>query len=241
VSNPKHDAQFDQVGYFRNLNNLAIDLKKTAGKDRSADIDAMFNLVAQGKMAAETMPDVEKHALLKKIQQITNVSSATLGLDGPATNTATKKNVDTEGPGPGIEIRGEKDNLTQQNYHDGTVRKAEPRKSGIVDRRELEFNATALLAVIVSSAGEQARRPTNIEFGDDHIVVMRGPNHSMTLTDEQIGGLLIQYCIKVKIPIPRESGKSVRITPNSVILLFTRELPEMPMQGMSWSQNDRLK
>jgi hypothetical protein len=241
VRHPKPDAQFDRLAYFRNLNSLAINLRNTAAKNRSVDIDAMFSLVTQGKVAAETMSEVERHALLKKTQQITNVNSASLGLDRPTTNTATRKNLDTEGPEPGIKIRGEDDNLTQQSYHDGTVRKTEPRKSGIVDRRELEFNATALLAVIVSGAGEQARRPTNIEFGDDNIKVMRGPDHSMILTDEQIGGLLIQYCIKVKIPIPRQSGKSVRITSNSVILLFSKELPEMPMHAMTWSQNDRLK
>jgi hypothetical protein len=63
----------------------------------------------------------------------------------------------------------------------------------------------------------------------------------MLLSSEQIGGLLIQYCIKMKIPIPREATKSVRITPKSVILLFTKELPELSRLAMAWPQSEQLK
>lgn len=235
-----HDAQFDQVVYFRQLNGLVINLKNSAATDRSADIDAMFDLVATGKLAAETMSDAERKAFLTKIQQVSGVSSASLGLDGP-TATTSIKDLDIKAPGVTTHISGEINPLAQQGYFDGTVRKKEAPKSGIVDRRELEFNSAAILNVIISSAGENARRPTNVEFLEDGIRIFRGSGHTMSLTSEQIGGLLIQYCIKMKIPIPRESAKSVRVTSKSVVLLFLKELPEISTQGVAWQQAERLK
>ena len=183
-------AQLDRVAYFRQLNSLAINLKNTAGTNRSADIDATFNLVATGKLAAETMSHVEKRAFLAKVQKISGVSSATLGLDGKTATTSTT-DLDVKAPGVATHDSGETNPFAQQGYFDGTLRKKEAPKSGIIDRRELEFNSAALLHVIISNAGGNARRPTNIEFHETSIKIFRGSGHTMSLTSEQIGGLLI--------------------------------------------------
>ncbi len=111
----------------------------------------------------------------------------------------------------------------------------------IIDRRELEFDSDALLTVIILSADAQSRRPSHIKFGQNEIKVMHGSNRSVTLSSQAIGGLLIQYCIKMKIPIPYDARKSVRFTANSVILQFEKNFDEMPMQGMTWPRTDSLK
>jgi hypothetical protein len=234
--NVLHESSFDRLAYFRSLNNSAIALKNTSGRNRSADIDSMFDLVTKGKLAAEGMSDAEKKSFLTQVQRMTQVSSVTLGLDGPDTHDLIP-----QAPGIATYSSDETNTLRQQDYCGHSERKRDTKKSGIVDRRELEFSSAALMAVITSSAGEGSRRPTGIEFNQDSIQIVRGNGHAMSLASEQIGGLLVQYCIKVKIPIPREAIKSVRITSNSVILLFTKELPEIPIRGMAWSQPERLK
>jgi hypothetical protein len=109
-----------------------------------------------------------------KTRQMSCVSSATLGLNGP-TNA---KDVNTKAPDAATNGSGETSNLPQQNYYDGTAIKKEIPKSGIIDRRELEFNYNALLTAIVSSAGHNSRRPTNIEFQGDSIKIFRGGGHT---------------------------------------------------------------
>lgn len=231
--------KFDQVAYFRKISNLSINIKNPAGKNRSADIDAMFNMVTRGKLAAETMAAEERKVFLGKVQQISRVSSTTLGLGGAAVPTNTE-DPDIEIPRLATHSGAETVNLAQQNYYDGTERKKDAPKSGISDRREIEFNSTALMAVIISNADENSRRPTNIEFHGDGIEIFRGSGRTLSLTSEQIGGLLIQYCIKMKIAIPREAQKSVRVTSKSVILMFSKELPEILPQAMVWPQAEPL-
>jgi hypothetical protein len=99
----------------------------------------------------------------------------------------------------------------------------------IKDRREIEFDAEALVVAIIvcthaaEPSVQSALRPTGVRFYQQQgeIDVLYGTNPATRLTAERLGALLISYCVRTRIPIPRQAEKSVRIEADSVILSFT--------------------
>jgi hypothetical protein len=111
-----------------------------------------------------------------------------------------------------------------------------PTTGGITDNRSIEFDSNALLAVIGSSSGTNAR-PTGITISQNQVDLSYDKNNrTVPLTIDQVGALLIQYCTKVQIPISRESKKSVRLTPKSVVLQLRTVYGEPPIpNARTWT------
>jgi hypothetical protein len=133
-------------------------------------------------------------------------------------------------------------------HHEGIVRVT------IIDRREIAFDAAAIAAVLVRSTqmagriGLPAGAPKSINFdakagalnltyGDDDraSLVQPGP----------LSALLIAYCLRAKIKVPRHLARSIRVDQQAVALVFSEthlvppesllpERPEAPPRPTSW-------
>ncbi len=106
----------------------------------------------------------------------------------------------------------------------------------IVDRRELEFDADALLLVAVSSSqaiasfGLPAMQPVAIRFYplESEIGLAYGTAAAprvIRLSAVKVGALLVSYCIRSKIPMPRKATKGVRVEGDRVFLEFEVHYP----------------
>jgi hypothetical protein len=108
-----------------------------------------------------------------------------------------------------------------------------------MDRREIEFDTDALvLAISVSLRAAQgfglpAMRPTGIRCypRDGQVDVLYGSPEApqaIRLEAEALGALLVSYCIRARIPMPRHADKGVRIEANAVVLAFRTAYTEAP-------------
>ena len=114
------------------------------------------------------------------------------------------------------------------------------RNSAILERRELRFSAAALQAMIgwslgaASSHGLLPTPPNGVTLVPEHgrIDVVYGAGakvRSIPLTLQALGSLLIAYCIRSLIPMPRIARKEVRIGARYVALVFHVEHPQAPV------------
>lgn len=101
----------------------------------------------------------------------------------------------------------------------------------IMDRREIEFDLDSLVSVIAASTraaqgfGLPAMPPTAVRCRprDGQVDVLYGDAkapRSVNLDAESLGALLVAYCIRARIPMPRHCDKGVRVEAESVILAF---------------------
>jgi hypothetical protein len=117
----------------------------------------------------------------------------------------------------------------------------EPRNEPIAltDRRELEFDAEALVAVIgislraAQTFGLPGIPPTGVRFSppDGRLDVLYGTGETqkaVPIAAEPLGALLVSYCIRVRIPMPKKADKGVRIEANAVILAFRTIYAKVP-------------
>jgi hypothetical protein len=113
----------------------------------------------------------------------------------------------------------------------------------IIDSREIEFDAESVVkAISVSSKAAQAfglpgMLPTGIRFhaGPGKVDVVYGTSQApqaVSLPVEALGALLVSYCVRARIPMPRVSNKGVRIEQNSVILAFKTVYDKLPAPEM---------
>jgi hypothetical protein len=114
----------------------------------------------------------------------------------------------------------------------------------ITDRREIEFDMQAVrLALEWSPRSAQAfglppLTPQSVRCHptDGSIEVTYGELTSMRvfmLRAEALGAILISYCNRAGMPMPRSADKAVRIEREHVVVVFTLRLPrpqqpEMP-------------
>jgi hypothetical protein len=109
----------------------------------------------------------------------------------------------------------------------------------LVDRREIEFETDALLQAIAASAraaetfGLPGSAPNAVRFDPKECVVdflygSAQKPRTVRLKAEVIGALLVSYCIRARIPIPRNANKGVRIGANSVTLAFRSYFERAP-------------
>jgi hypothetical protein len=109
----------------------------------------------------------------------------------------------------------------------------------IVDRREIEFNAMSVAKAIAVSPkaaqgfGLPGMPPTGVRFypKDARIDVLYGTKdapRAVSIPAVTLGALLVSYCIRVRIPMPRKSDKGIRIESHSVILAFRTRYEEAP-------------
>ena len=106
---------------------------------------------------------------------------------------------------------------------------------GIIDRREIEFDAKALVSVIGGSPqraeaiGLRALRPAGVDFSTEgQIRFLYEAYPEIRVTAEALGVLLVSYCVRSRIPIPRLADKVVRVRGNSVVLSFNTQLADAP-------------
>jgi hypothetical protein len=109
----------------------------------------------------------------------------------------------------------------------------------VLDRREIEFDPEALIAAVSVSLrsaqafGLPAMRPTGVRCYPrdgqvDFLYGSKGAPQAVRIDAEPLGALLVAYCIRARIPMPRHADKGVRIEANSVILAFRMEYSETP-------------
>jgi hypothetical protein len=101
----------------------------------------------------------------------------------------------------------------------------------ITDRRELEFSAESVVRAIAESSkaaqtfGLPGQAPQNVQFHPregkvDVVYRTDSAPEAVPITAEALGALLISYCIRASIPMPRKSDKGIRVEANSIILAF---------------------
>jgi hypothetical protein len=109
----------------------------------------------------------------------------------------------------------------------------------LTDRRELEFDAEALLlAVSVSSRAAQAfglpaLLPTGVrlyphEGQVDFLYGAAPAGQAVRLAAEPLGAILVSYCIRARIPMPRNADKGIRIEADAVVLSFRTVFAKAP-------------
>ena len=107
---------------------------------------------------------------------------------------------------------------------------------GIIDRRELEFDARALVSVVAGS-GDRAQaiglpplKPSAVAFdAQGNRITFRYADHdAVEVTAAHLGALLMSYCIRAHIPLPRLPDKQVRVTPDAVVIVFRTNYSDAP-------------
>ncbi len=99
----------------------------------------------------------------------------------------------------------------------------------VTDKREIMFNADALVYCLGVSPraaegfGLPAMPPTTVRFLPDQnmVDVIYGNKDAMgeaRIAANSLGALLISYCIRSKIPIPRVAEKRVRVEADGIVL-----------------------
>lgn len=110
---------------------------------------------------------------------------------------------------------------------------------GIIDSREIEFDAKALVSAIaasmhrVVSIGLPPLRPSGVRFcpGDGVVEVLYTGGEkqkAVQVAAEKLGAFLVSYCIRARIPLPRLTGKDIRVQADFVILAFKTHYAEAP-------------
>jgi hypothetical protein len=98
---------------------------------------------------------------------------------------------------------------------------------GIVDRRELEFDSRALVSILGTSPdraqaiGLPPQKPTGVEFDPrGGRVVFSYDERTVQVSAGHLGALLVSYCIRARIPLPRLPAKEISITASAVVIVF---------------------
>jgi hypothetical protein len=110
----------------------------------------------------------------------------------------------------------------------------------VIDKREIEFDAEALLAAVVTSQraaesfGLPGFPPTGVRFHPrvgtvDFLYGTSGALRAVNLKAEMVGALLIAYCIRARIPMPKKAEKGVHVQAQSVTLAFKTEFARLPI------------
>src|SRR5580658_3343666 len=126
----------------------------------------------------------------------------------------------------------------------------------IIDRREILFHADTLTAVLACSGqmagsiGLPSVAPKEIHFDpeESQVTLIYGlAGHAVPVESGPLSALLIAYCLRAKIKVPKQFARSMRIEPRGVVLVFsatylvpsenlTAERPEQPPRSMSWME-----
>ncbi len=132
----------------------------------------------------------------------------------------------------------------------------------LTDRRELEFDEEVLIAAvavslrIAESLGLPGVPPSAARFHpkESQVEFLYGTEKAVHIKSTALGALLIGYCIRARVPIPRNAERAVRIEMASVILNFRTQvatplkpaaqidqpLGNAPATGWSWSVPKRV-
>jgi len=109
----------------------------------------------------------------------------------------------------------------------------------IMDRREIEFDSRSVVKAITTSPkaahgfGLPGLTPTGVRFNpkEGSVDVIYGTEHAaraVSLSAEALGAILVSYCVRTRIPMPKSADKGIRIEAGSAILAFRVRLNEAP-------------
>ena len=109
----------------------------------------------------------------------------------------------------------------------------------IVDRREIAFDADAMRFVIECSPraalafGLPPLTPQAVRcnVADGHIEVVYGTltaTRVFALRAEALGAIIVSYCNRTGMPMPRHADKGIRVERDRVVLVFTLRLEDAP-------------
>jgi hypothetical protein len=108
----------------------------------------------------------------------------------------------------------------------------------LTDKRRIEFDADALVAAIASSprAAESLGLPRSAPYGasfrpvEHEVEFLYGTEQApraFRLKAEAVGAFLVSYCIRARMPVPRNADKAVRIEANAAILTLRILIPRV--------------
>jgi hypothetical protein len=121
----------------------------------------------------------------------------------------------------------------------------------IKELRTLMFDASEVLRavriapLVANALGLQGTYILGVEFKpDEESVVFVQDGGTRTISSEALVALLVAYCSKVRIPMPRNGTKAIRVTQDGVTLQIAldtfpceRSLSfQMPLMAMPWSK-----
>lgn len=107
----------------------------------------------------------------------------------------------------------------------------------VVDSRQLVFDIKALRASL--RCDSRVAQYLRIPVGEDDTLELLANEQCMEITQaaaegdaptihrlnaSQVAALLIAYCIRTGIPVPRQCRKSIHIHPSHVALTFTKRI-----------------
>ena len=109
----------------------------------------------------------------------------------------------------------------------------------VTDRREIEFDANAVRRAVewspqaAQAFGLPPLLPTGVRCRPTEgcIEVVYGTltaTRVFALRAEALGALLVSYCNRVGMPMPRHADKGIRIEREYVVVVFTLRLDEPP-------------
>ena len=106
----------------------------------------------------------------------------------------------------------------------------------IVDQRQLTFDTVSIMQIIdfspdaALSIGFPNNRPTKVVLNpSDHSVTFEFAGTVVKIQSEILAALLISYCIRSRIKVPRNAQRSIRIEPTAAILVFCQEYSSVPV------------
>jgi hypothetical protein len=111
----------------------------------------------------------------------------------------------------------------------------------IRDRREITFDAAAITDVLACSPGAAVSlglpqgRPTRVRFDPQagQVALLYGGDagREIVVQSGPLGALLISYCLRARIRIPRDPRRDVRIGRDAVVLGFIQIFADTPSPG----------
>nr|WP_294525849.1 hypothetical protein [uncultured Rhodopila sp.] len=114
----------------------------------------------------------------------------------------------------------------------------------IVDQRRIAFDVGALRDILdylpqaARSVGLPGNDPTAIVIdGSGKAVRFAFGDHVVTLGAEKLAALLIAYCIRAGISIPRQMQRSVNFSQETIMLVFLTEYLAAPFPTFSPKQS----
>jgi hypothetical protein len=112
----------------------------------------------------------------------------------------------------------------------------------VSEQRTVEFDSAAILQAFsvvrrVSEAlGLQCDKIARVTFEPDRQAISVIAESGLPVAElraETLAALLIAYCSRIKIPLPRPAEKNVEITSHSAVLRITSESrPDRPRNGL---------
>jgi hypothetical protein len=122
--------------------------------------------------------------------------------------------------------------------------------AAIVDRREIETDTAAVRRALewspraAQAFGLPPLMPTGVRCNPANgcIEVVSGTLNAtpaFVLRAEALGDLLISYCNRAGMPMPRQSDKGIRVEREHAVLVFTLRLEAPPLPEAPEGQNSR--